>query len=173
MGGYLIYFLIKTRWRPFVKTGIISLGPFLAWQIILWQNFGEFGLRSGGQGATTFSLIPFGGMFAFPKENIEFFLTGFAILAPLVLLPCLALTPGLLSALFRRDNGPPAIILALHVLMMAVMPFSTYVDLPGVLRLTSGLVVSTLIFAAFQRSRRILNYSTLWLASAALLTFVW
>lgn len=173
VGGYLIALVVKKRWRPLAETGIISLGPFLAWQAILWYNFGEPGLRSGGQGATAFSPIPFAGMFAFPRDDPKIFLTSFAILGPLVLLPCLALTVALLKACFRRACGPPAIVLALHVIMMATMPFSTYVDLPGVLRLTSGLVVSTLIFAAFQRARRILNYSMLWLASAALLPFVW
>jgi hypothetical protein len=54
---------------------------------------------------------------------------------------------------------------------MATLPFSTYVDLPGVLRLTSGLVVATVVYGALMRSRKLLNYSALWLLSLAYLYF--
>jgi hypothetical protein len=55
--------------------------------------------------------------------------------------------------------------------MMVTLPFSTYVDLPGVLRLTSGLVVAAVAFAAITRSRKTLNYATLWVASIVFLRF--
>ena len=87
------------------------------------------------------------------------------------MLPSLALTASLLHTFFKRDFSPVAIILALHIIMMAALPFSTYVDLPGVLRLTSGLVVATVAFAAITQSYRMLNYSTLWIASLIFLRF--
>jgi hypothetical protein len=54
---------------------------------------------------------------------------------------------------------------------MATLPFSTYVDLPGMLRLTSGLVVATVAFAVIMQSHRMLNYSALWVASLVFLRF--
>jgi len=171
VGGYLAYFLLKGCWRAFIETGLISLGPFALLQAVLWRAFGEIGLRSGGHEATAFSLIPFGGMFAFASDNLETSLTALLILGPLVLLPSLALTASLLRTFFRRDFSPVAIILALHIIMMATLPFSTYVDLPGLLRLTSGLVVATVAFAAITQSHRILNYSALWIASLVFLKF--
>jgi hypothetical protein len=171
VGGYLAYFLLKGCWRAFIETGLISLGPFALLQAVLWRVFGEIGLRSGGQGATSFSLIPFGGMFAFAPDDSETFLAVFLILGPLVLLPSLALTASLLRTFFKRDFSPVAIILALHIILMATLPFSTYVDLPGVLRLTSGLVVATVAFAAITQSHRMLNYSALWVASLVFLRF--
>jgi hypothetical protein len=172
VGGYLAYFMLRGYWRALIETGLIGLGPFALLQAVLWRAFGESGLRPGGHGATTFSLIPFGGMFAFAPDNSETFLTILLILGPLVLLPSLALTANLLCTCFKRDFSPVAIILALHIIMMATLPFSTYVDLPGVLRLTSGLVVATVAFAVVTQSHRMLNYSVLWIASLVFLKFL-
>ena len=171
VGGYLLYFFLKRQWRPLVETGLISLGPFALLQLVLWLNFGEIGLRSGGHGATSFSLIPFGGMLAFGLDNPQTLVIVLIILGPLVLLPCLALAVALARFFWQRHSSPSAFILALHVLMMTTLPFSTYVDLPGVLRLTSGLVVATVVFGAMVRSRKMLNYSLLWLASVVFLRF--
>jgi len=171
VGGYLLYFFLKRQWRPLIETGVISLGPFALLQLAIWVNLGQIGLRSGGQGATPFSVIPFGGMLAFGLDNFQTLIIVLLILGPLVLLPCLALTVSLIRFFLRPALLPVAIILALHVIMMATLPFSTYVDLPGVLRLTSGLVVATVAFATLTRSRKMLNYSTLWIASLVFLRF--
>jgi hypothetical protein len=171
VAGYLVYFFFTRQWRRLVETAVISLGPFLILQLVIWLNFGEVGLRSGGQGATPFSLIPFGGLLAFGLNDPETAITVLFILGPLVLLPSIALTVSLLGFFVRPALVPAAIILALHLLMMATLPFSTYVDLPGVLRLTSGLVVATVVFAAVTRSRKMLNYATLWIASVVFLRF--
>jgi len=172
VGGYLLYFLLKREWRSFVETGAISLTPFAVLQLAIWWNFGEVGLRSGGHGATAFSFIPFGGLLAFGLDNLQTFLAVFLILGPLVLFPCLALAISLARTFWQQRLLPQAIILALHIIMMATLPFSTYVDLPGVLRLTSGLVVATILYAAAVQSNKILNYSMLWLASIPLLIFL-
>jgi uncharacterized protein (DUF983 family) len=155
-----------------IEIASISLGPFALWQAVLWIAFGESGLRSGGSGATSFSLIPFSGLFGFTPGDVTTFFTILLILGPLVVLPCLAIAVHLACAFWRRSISPIALILALHVIMMATLPFSTYEDLPGVLRLTSGLVVATLAFATIRRSGKMLNYSLLWIASLAFLKFV-
>lgn len=171
VGGYLAFFLLRGHWRTFIKAGFISLGPFVLLQATLWYVFGQIGLRSGGEGATSFSLIPFGGIFAFAPGDARTLFTILLILGPLVVLPSLALAGTLIRGFLRRDLSPVAIALALHVIMMATLPYSTYVDLPGVLRLTSGLVVATVAFGAITRSRRLLNYSALWIASLVFLKF--
>ncbi len=171
VGGYLLYFLIKREWRLLIETGLISLTPFVLLQLVIWNAFGEFGLRSGGQGATSFSFIPFGGMFAFGFDSVQKLLVVLIILGPLILIPCVALIVKLTRYFISRNISAIAFVLALHLLIMITLPFSTYVDLPGVLRLTSGLVVSTVAFAAITQSRKILNYSTLWLAAVVFLRF--
>jgi hypothetical protein len=171
VGGYLIYFSLKKHWRLLIETGLISLGPFVMLQTVLWFAFGQIGLRSGGHGATGFNFIPFGSLFAFGLDDPETFITVLLMLGPLVLLPTLALIISLFCYFLQKRFTPVAIILALHVIMITTLPFSTYVDLPGILRLASGLVVSTVTFAALTRSRKMLNYSTLWIASLVYLKF--
>lgn len=171
-GGYLIYFLLKRRWRTFIETGLISLGPFTGLQLIIWYNFGQPGLRSGGAGATTFSLIPFGGLLGFDFSDLPVLITVLLVVTPLVVLPCLILLVILVRRFSRSNVSPVALALLLHLAMMAALPFSTYVDLPGLLRLTSGLVVATIAFAAVTRSQVILNYALLWLAAGAFLWFI-
>jgi hypothetical protein len=138
---------------------------------VLWLAFGQLGLRSGGQGATGFSLIPFGGLLAFKPGDTATLVGILVILGPLMVLPSLALAVSLARTFLQGSFSPLAFALALHVVMMATLPFSTYVDLPGMLRLTSGLVVATVAYAAVARSRRTLNYSALWLGSLAFLKF--
>jgi hypothetical protein len=171
VGGYLMYFLIKRCWRALLETGLISIGPFALWQGVLWLTLGEPGLRSGGQGATAFSLIPFGGLLAFKPGDTASLIGLLVILGPLVVLPCLALAVSLARSFLHGGFSPLDFGLALHVVMMATLPFSTYVDLPGMLRLTSGLVVATVACAASSQSRRMLSYSALWLGSLAFLKF--
>jgi hypothetical protein len=171
VGGYLLSFLLKRRWQLLLETGLISLGPFALLQFVLWLTFGQLGLRSGGEGATSFSLIPFGGLLAFGLDNPQTLLIVFLILGPLILWPCLALSISLVRSFRQAQVSPAALILTLHLILMATLPFSTYVDLPGVLRLTSGLVVATVVYGALMRSRKLLNYSSLWLLSLAYLYF--
>ncbi len=170
VGGYLAYFLLTRQWRYLLETTLISLSPFAALQIILWLTLGEFGLRSGGQGATSFSLLPFGGLLGFGGQNLGTLITVLLLLGPLILLPSLALTFNLVK---KPTKSPLAIILGLHILMMATLPFSTYVDLPGVLRLTSGLVVSAVMYGTVTKQHKLLRYTMLWLASIVLMPFVW
>lgn len=172
VGGYLLYFFLKRQWRRLIETGLMSLGPFALVQLVIWLNFGEIGVRSGGQGATSFSWIPFGGMFAVGFDNLQTLVVVLLILGPLILLPCLALTVNLVRFFRQGHLSPLALVLGLHIVMLATLPFSTYVDFPGVLRLTSGLVVAALAYAASVRVPKILNYAMLWLASIPLLIFI-
>lgn len=172
VGGYILYLLAKRRWRASIETACLSLGPSALWQVALWWLFGQPGLRSGGIGATSFSLIPFGALADFAWDDRWASVTVLLTLGSLVVLPCLALGVHLARAAWQRSFSPMAVTLALHLIMMATLPFSTYVDLPGMLRLASGLVVATLAYAVTVRSHRILNYSLLWNAALPLLTFV-
>ena len=171
VGGYLFYFFVTRQWRKLIETVVISLTPFALLQLAIWFNFGEIGLRSGGEGATSFSFIPFGGLLAFGLDKPQTLVVVLTILGPLILVPCVALIIYLARYFWCGMFSATAVIVALHILMMATLPFSTYVDLPGVLRLTSGLVVSTVVFGATVQSRKMLNYSMLWIASVVFLRF--
>ena len=55
------------------------------------------------------------------------------------------------------------------ILVILFLPASTFREPAAMVRLTQGLVVSMLFFGALVRSRRILNYSTFWIATNVLL----
>jgi hypothetical protein len=54
-------------------------------------------------------------------------------------------------------------ILLINALIFPFLPSSTVLSLPGLVRITIGLVVAVLDFGALESSRRALLYSQLWL----------
>jgi hypothetical protein len=61
-------------------------------------------------------------------------------------------------------------MLLANAAVLAFLPQSTFREPLAMLRLTTGLVIATILYGAARRSRRILNYALLWLASLAFLT---
>lgn len=59
--GLAPYLLSIRRWRTFVIFLSTATLPFIIWQMALRWRLGEFGVGSGGAGATSFEIIPFGG----------------------------------------------------------------------------------------------------------------
>jgi hypothetical protein len=164
------------RFRNGVGFGVMAILPFLVWQGVLYQQFGSFGVGSGGAFATPFELLPFMG---FIRILTEGGIGVFALLAPLIVL--FALLPTLWgmgrcwqdARLFwsQRSLHPEqrqrswtieTSLLWVNVLLMFFVPFSTYRELLGILRFIVGLQIAMIIYAAARRQRRILMYSTFW-----------
>jgi hypothetical protein len=61
-------------------------------------------------------------------------------------------------------------MLLTNALVTVFLPQSTFREPLAMLRLTTGLVTSTILYGAANRSKRILNYTLLWLASLVFLT---
>jgi hypothetical protein len=61
-------------------------------------------------------------------------------------------------------------MLLANALILMFLPQSTFREPLAMLRLTIGLMASTILYGAARRSKRILNYTLFWLASLALLT---
>jgi hypothetical protein len=61
-------------------------------------------------------------------------------------------------------------MLLANAAIVMFLPQSTFREPLAVLRLTVGLMVSTILYGAVKRSKRILNYTLFWLASLAFLT---
>ena len=90
------------------------------------------------------------------------------IVVPLSIFPSLA---GIWLSVRRLSAGevhPVIYCLLLNSLVVLFLPASTFREPAAMLRLTQGLVVSMLLYGAFIRSRRILNYCTLWIATNVL-----
>ena len=66
--------------------------------------------------------------------------------------------------LLRRDVTPAVLALGANATLIVVLPFSTFREPLALVRLATGLVLSTVLFGAHTGSRRVLNYSLFWIA---------
>jgi hypothetical protein len=172
--------------RHAVLFGAISLLPFLAWQMVLYSQFGAFGIGSGGDKATSFELIP---LMGFIRILTEGGLAIFVVLAPIVfgfaLFPtvwafCRCWRDYQYSRAMKRNNVPASekqgwtlvtTLLFANALLMLFVPFSTYRELLGILRFIVGLQIAVILYAAEKRQYRALMYSTIWFVGSFLVIF--
>jgi len=168
LAAFLLYHWVKGQWRWIFILGTAAL-PFLAYQGLLWLWLGEFGIGSGGAGATAFSLIPLGGWLALANVKLTAFLVISLVVVPLSILPALAGVGLSLRSLRQWGYHPYIYCLLLNAVVILFLPTSTFREPVAMLRLTQGLVVSMLLYGALVRSWRVLNYSTFWLAANVLL----
>lgn len=170
VGGYLLFLVVRRQWG---RSAGLALGvglPFLAWQGVLWAWLGRPGLGSGGAGATGWEILPYRGLWSVGAIDLR----TLALLA-LVMVP-LAVIPSLLSLwatgrdLVQGRWHPFATMLLANAAVMLFLPQSTYREPLAMLRLTTALVIATINYGAYKHSRRILNYTLLWLTSLVFLT---
>jgi len=69
----------------------------------------------------------------------------------------------------RRQWHPRTFALLTNALFIPFLPFSTFREPLAMLRFLSPLVAMVVLFGGLKRSRRVLMYSLLWLASAVFL----
>jgi len=85
------------------------------------------------------------------------------MLVPMVVIPALW---GIWRGLYDWAKGyrhPYAFTLLINAAVMPFVPFSTYREFLGLLRFMPGLVLMVVLFAAQEKHRRPLLYSTLWI----------
>lgn len=168
LAAYMLYTLHARQWRGLVNLGL-AVVPFVLYQLFLWQWLGAWGVGSGGAGATPFSFIPLGGWLTILQVSLPAFLLISLIVVPMSILPGLAGIWLGSRRLWQGEIHPLIYGLLLNSLVILFLPASTFREPAAMVRLTQGLVVSMLLFGALVRSRRILNYSTLWIATNVLL----
>lgn len=166
-----LYHLVRRDWKNAILGGLIALIPFIAWQVVLYTQFGAWGAGSGGAMATPFEIVPFMGIIRILIENpdklpfgqiLTRFVVLMIIIAPFVLLP-------VIWSLWRvwQDRRLAQTSLTWWPLfttaaLMLFVPFSTYREWLGILRFIVGLQIALVLYAAERRQRRALLYSTLW-----------
>lgn len=177
VAGYGLWYAFKNELVRGAAFGVVASLPFLLWQLVLYGQYGSFGIGSGGEMATRFELVPFMGIVRILTEgDIRIFVTLLPFLALFVLLPTLW---GLYRVYadvneqlaIQRAQRPPSeragislwtVLLGVNALLMLFVPFSTYREILGILRFIVGLQISLILYAAYKRQRRALSYSTLW-----------
>ncbi|MCS7286792.1 MAG: hypothetical protein RMK30_03090 [Anaerolineae bacterium] len=163
-GGYALAFIARRKWEELKELALFSFFPMAVLQGALWLRFGDFGIGSGGAGATPFSIIPYGGLLQIGFLNIRALLLWLIILGPGALFPSIALSYLSAVRLVKGERHPLAFSTLLHALILAFLPFSTWREFLAILRFLSGLAAATILYGALIRSRRMLNYSLFWLS---------
>ncbi len=160
----------QRRWRIALPFGLVTLTPFILWQIILYANFGSFGVASGGANATGFEIIPFMGVVRVFTTIPTSLIPVFAVwLVPFVILPMLwGLWRGLRDWQQKQANLFTW-LLFVHSAVMPFLPFSTYREPLGIFRFIIGLQIAVILYAAHRQQKRPLRYSMLWIVTLMLL----
>ena len=169
VAGYLLFLLARRHWR---RSAELALGvglPFLAWQGALWIWLGQPGIGSGGVGATGWELLPFRGLWSVGAINLRVLVLLALVMVPLAVIPTLLSLWASGRDLWRGRWHPFTAMLLANALIMLFLPQSTYREFLAMLRLTTGLMVTTILYGARRRSRRTLNYTLLWLTSLVFL----
>jgi hypothetical protein len=169
VGGYLLFLLARRHWRRFVELALGTSLPFLAWQAVLWAWLGRPGLGSGGAGATGWEILPYRGLWSVGAIDLRVLALLALVMVPLAVIPSLL---GLWAAgrdLWRGRWHPFTTVLLANAAMIVFLPQSTFREPLAMLRLSIGLVAATILYGAARHSRRILNYTLLWLASLVFL----
>jgi hypothetical protein len=170
VGGYLLCLVVRREWG---RSAGLALGvgvPFLAWQGMLWAWLGRPGLGSGGAGATSWEILPYRGLWSVGAVDLRTLALLALVMVPLAVIPSLLGLWATGRDLWKGRWHPFATMLLANAAMMLFLPQSTYREPLAMLRLTTGLVIATINYGAYKYSRRILNYTLLWLASLVFVT---
>ncbi len=169
--GYLLYYALHRQWWPALRMAVIVGLPFALWQLALYGWLGEFGAGSGGAKGTPFEIIPYNGMWriAFDGSLAAFLVLGVLLILPSTVLPSLWGLWRTVRDLRRKQWTLYACLLLANAAIMPFVPFSTYREFLGLLRFIPGLALMVVLYAAQEKLRRPLLYSTLWIV---LLLFV-
>jgi hypothetical protein len=153
--------LLKRRWRQAVELSLVALVPYMIFQIWLTQVFGSPGIGSGGAMATPFEIIPFKGIMRISHYSQLYLLAMLAVFGPAVILPVLWGIWAASKKLLEGDINFVVLALFLNGLLIPFLPFSTFRETGGLLRISCGLVLAIILFAGRYRIVRVLNYSYL------------
>lgn len=148
---------------------IISGALFMVWQFCLKLTFGAFGVGSGGEMATPFEWIPFMGFLRIGTVSAKALALFALIFGPTVLFPTVfSLLQG--AARLREDAGNEfAWSSLLNAAVIMLLPFSTFREPLGLVRIFTGVVLSVLLLNAQLKNRKTLNYACFWIMMLSLL----
>jgi hypothetical protein len=169
VAGLLLYLALEHRWREAVKLGVGVGLPFATWQCVLWTWLGSPGVGAGGAMATPFEWLPFAGLLRAATVSWPAFWLLLAIEGPLFVLPTIWALTVSARGLLHGQPHPWVTMLLAQAAALPFLPFSTWREPLAMARLATGLVAATLLYGALRRSRRVLTFSLLWLATLALL----
>lgn len=161
--------LLNDRDRKAIAAFLVSTAGFVAWQVWLTAQFGSPGIASGGAMASAFEWIPYLGLLRIGSVSLAALGLYLLIFGPSVVLPSLW---GAIRSLSELRQGPRDVYLfalLFNSLLVMALPFSTFREPLGLVRLVDGLVLAVLLFAGSRRLHRPLRYSLFWSGLLAML----
>ncbi len=158
IAAYGLHSLIQRNWRDVIGLGL-TIVPYTLYQMFLWVWLGEPGFSSG----QPFIWIPLGGWLVTSQTSIEALLLISLLIVPIAVIPIMAGLVICIRALLRRFYHPYVFAILFNAVFMLFLPTLTFRESSAMIRVVQGLAVSLLLFSALTQSRRILNYSVLWL----------
>jgi hypothetical protein len=166
--GIALVYLFQRSWMKLFAFSVIVLLPFVIWQIVLWQWFGQPGIGSGGALATPFEMVPLRGLWSLAFLDMRVFLLLAAMMIPLAVIPAVISLGVTGRQVWRRVIDIPTMVLLLDALLVLITPQSTFREPLAMARYLVGLIAAVLLYAASRRSLRALRYSWLWVFTLAL-----
>jgi hypothetical protein len=161
--AFLLIDLYEKKWVHGVGMVCVACVPYGLFQLWLWSQFGQFGIGSGGAMATPFEVIPFMGLLRIGKYSLMYLLMMSIVFGPGIVFPSLWGTIISIKKWLKQERNIIVIALLLNSLAIMFMPFSTFRETGGLLRYSTGLVLSLTLFAAYYHLKKPINYSILWL----------
>jgi len=155
--------ILRNRRRDVLGLLAVSVIPYAIFQGWLWFMFGEPGIGSGGAMATPFEIIPFMGFMRIFSSSWVYGLAMLVVFGPAVLFPAVWGIWISIKKWLNTETNVFVFALLFNALAIVFLPFSTFREPGGLLRVACGLVLSVLLFAAHYRISRVLKYSWFWL----------
>lgn len=167
--AYGLYLVYQRQWKHAISFGIITLLPFVIWELLIYAHFGAWGISSGGSTGSGFELVPFGAYFRILEQaGLGGFLFWNLLLFPCVIVPIVWSLWRCLYDFHHRQWTIHSQILFTNVLILPFTPFSTFSEPIAIFRFIVGLQIALIWYAAHKGLRRPLLYSTLWMFTGTL-----
>ncbi|MBM4422005.1 MAG: hypothetical protein FJ030_01270 [Chloroflexi bacterium] len=165
VAAHMAYALFARDARRLLSLTLIAVAPFIAWQFALKAMFGSFGIGSGGYLGAPFEIIPFNGVWRILSDRgLAVFAIFILFLGPWVAFPSVWGIIASAREALKRNWHPYVWALGANAAITPFTPYSTFREPVAIFRFCTGLVLATLLFGGLVKSRRVLNYSWLWLA---------
>jgi hypothetical protein len=155
---YLIWALASAR-KDRMKMwtfAAVSVLPYSLYQSLLFYRFGLVAFFGIGN-LQTLTWLPFYGMFQMSRPIPEL-----VSMTTMIAVPAIAALVLFLRGVVQKTLDPLVMALFLNGVFLIFLPPPSYLDVFTYSRVSLGLVVAWLTYAAITRSRRMLAYSVLW-----------
>jgi hypothetical protein len=157
---YLFAFLWQRRWWDAIRFLVLAILPLVAWYIVIWIIFGQLGAAA----APAFERIPFAGIFAYLSQY-RYFLS----LVALILIPTAGGWLYAVREIFRqRWRSSVFFIWVLNLILVTFMSATSYEDYVSCGRISTTLILATLLYAWSNKDRWLLRASQYYLLTVPL-----